>query len=405
MPKPVFEGLKVVGFVFAGVGPFVMRVLANHGATAVAIESMSRPDMTRSLPPFKDGIPGVNRSGMFAWANSNRYSLALNLKHPRSPEVTRRLISWADVVVENFTPGVMASWGLSYEDVKKINPGIIMISLSMQGQTGPRRLVGGYGAMLQSLAGYPLLVGYPGEFPCLIDRSYPDFIAPRYGVIATIAALDHRRRTGKGQYIDCSEYEGALQYEIPVLLDYSANRKIQTRDGNKYPGAAPHGVYPCQGDDRWCAIAVFTDDEWAAFCGVIGNPKWTKDPKFRTLLGRKKHEDELNRLVGEWTIKRDAGEIMTAMQQAGVGAGVVQTPEDVLENDPQLKHRRYFQTLHHGEMGDILYARPSYILSETPSQLRTASPLLGEHTDYVCKELLGMPEDEYASLLLDNVFQ
>jgi len=405
MPKHVFEGLKAVGFVYAGVGTFVLRILALHGATVVRVESETRPDNVRTMAPYKDGIPGLNRSYYYNSPNTDKYDLALDMKHPRKDEVAKRLVEWADVLVENFTPGVIASWNLSYDEVKKINPSIIMISLSMQGQTGPARLQGGYGALLQSLVGYPLITGWPDGVPCVIDRSYPDYISPRYGAIAVIAALLHRRRTGKGQYIDVSEYEDAIQFEIPVILDWVVNHRMQTRMGNKCPYAAPHGAYRCKGDDRWCVIAVFTDPEWQTFCKVIGNPEWTKQAKFSTLLARKQNEDELNQLVEEWTISHTAEEVMNMMQQAGVKAGVVQTVEDVVEYDPQLKHRHFFWTLKHPECGETIHNRPNYVLSKTPSELRMPAPLLGEHTDYVCKELLQMPEDEYISLLLDNVFK
>jgi benzylsuccinate CoA-transferase BbsF subunit len=401
----VFEGLKVAGFVVAGVGTFVMRVLAMHGATAVRVESAGRPDTVRTMTPFKDNIPGLNRSYYFNFVNADKYSLALDMKHTRKDEVTRRLIEWADVLVENYTPGVMERWNLGYKDVKKINPSIIMISLSMQGQTGPARLQGGYGALLQSLAGYPLITGWPEGSPCLIDRSYPDYISPRYGAIAVIAALLHRRRTGKGQYIDVSEYEDAIQFEIPVILDWAVNKREQTRVGNKSPYAAPHGAYRCKGDDRWCAIAVFSSSEWEAFCKVIGSPEWTKRPEFATLLDRKQNEDKLNELVEEWTVNHTAEEVMTMMQQAGVKAGVVQTVEDVVEYDLQLRHRHFFWTLKHPECGETIHNRPTYILSKTPSELRMPAPCLGEHTDYVCKELLRIPEEEYVNLLLDNVFK
>jgi len=405
MAKHVFDELKAVGFTYAGVGNFVLRVLALNGATVVRVESETRPDTVRTMAPFKDNIPGLNRSYYYNSPNTDKLDLALDMKHRRKDEVTRKLVEWADVLVENFTPGVMAGWGLSYEEVNKINPGIIMISLSMQGQTGPARLQGGYGPLLQSLVGFPLITGWPDAMPSLIDRSYPDYIAPRFGAVAVIAALLHRRRTGQGQYIDVSEYEDAIQFESPLILDWVINQRLHQRMGNKYPNAAPHGVFPCKGDDRWCVIAVFSDSEWEAFCKVISTPEWTKETKFETLLARKKNEDELNKLVGKWTMNYTAEEVMTLMQKAGVRAGVVQTVEDVVEYDPQLKHRHFFWTLNHPECGETLHNRVNYLLSKTPSELRRPAPCLGEHTDFVCKELLKMPEDQYVSLMLDNVFK
>lgn len=405
MAKHAFDGLKAVGFTYAGVGNFVLRILGLHGATVVRVESETRPDNVRTMAPYKDNKPGLNRSFYYNFVNNDKLSIAIDLKHPRKDEMTRRLVEWADVLVENFTPGVVAKWGLSYEDVKKINPNIVMISLSMQGQTGPARLQGGYGPLLQSLVGFPLMTGWPDGMPCLLDRSYPDYIAPRYGSIAVIAALIHKIKTGKGQYIDVSEYEDAIQFEAPVILDWVVNRRVQKRTGNKYPNAAPHGAYRCKGDDRWCAIAVFTDPEWEAFCKVIGQPKWTKQSKFNTLLGRKQNEDELNKLVEEWTMSHTAEEVMTMMQKAGVIAAVVQTVEDVVEHDPQLKHRHFFWKLNHPECGESIHNRPTYLLSKTPAELKRPAPCLGEHTDFVCKELLRMPESEYVSLLLDGVFK
>lgn len=404
MQRQVFEGLKAVGFVYAGVGTMLLRILANHGATTVRVESMTRVDNVRVAAPYKDNVPGINRSFYFNWPNADRYSLQLNLKHQRSSEVTRRLVAWADVLVENFSPGVMASWNLSYDEVKKINPDIIMISLSQMGQTGPHKQLAGYGPLLQGLAGFVNLTGWPDRAPVLVDRSYPDLIAPRYGAIAVMAALDYRRRTGDGQYIDVSQYETSIEWLAPTILDYTVNHRIQTRMGNKIPYAAPHGAFRCKGDDRWCVIAVFTDSEWEAFCKVIGNPPWTRKAKFSTLSVRKQNEDELNKRVEEWTVNHPAEEVMMMMQKAGVKAGIVQTVEDVVENDPQLKYRNYFWKLNHPEMGGTLYVRPSYLLSKTPAQLRMPAPCLGQHTEYVCKELLGMSEDEYTELLIDDVF-
>jgi len=405
MQKQALEGLKVIGFTYAGVGNRVLRTLAEYGATVVIVESITRPNNLRLAGPFKDDIRGINRSGYFAYSNHNKYSIALNIKHPRSVEVTKRLVSWTDILVENFAPGAIARWNLSYEDVKKINPSIIMVSLSSQGQTGPHSLMPGYGPNIQGLSGFVHLTGWPDRGPDLVDRSYPDFIAPRFGLVAILAALDHRRRTGKGQYIDISEYENCVQFLTPVMLNYTVNRVIQTRKGNKSPYAAPHGAYRCSGDDRWCVITVLTDAQWEAFCRAIGNPAWTNELRFSTLLGRKKCEDELDQLVEQWTVNHTAEKVMTTMQEVGVPAGVVRGCEDTYENCPQLEHRQYFTRLNHEEMGEYPYPRASYILSKTPAQLRMPAPGLGEHTEYVCKELLSMPEGEFVSLLLDEVFE
>ncbi len=400
-----FEGLKIVGLVTAGVGPQVMRVFSQFGATAVRVESITKLDIGRVIAPYKDNVPGINRAGYMAVPNQNLYSLALDMNHPKSRQVVQRLINWADVVVENFRPGQLAKWKLSYDDIKKTKPDMIMLSLSQQGQTGPFRMMAGYGGHLQGLVGFVNLTGWPDRSPCLVDRSYPDQIGPHFGVSALIAALDYKRRTGKGQYIDISQYEACLQFLSPVLLDYTVNNRVQTRTGNRNDLAAPHGAYRCQGEDRWCAIVVSKDTEWKAFCRVIGSPPWAQEPRFNSLKARKENEDELNHLVEEWTIQHTAEDVMKMMQDAGVPAGLVRIASEVIENCPQLKHRHYFWYVQHPEMGKVINLRVGYLLSKTPAQIRTTAPCLGEHTEFVCKELLGIPEDEYVDLLVADVLR
>ena len=404
MSKKALDGLKVVGFTYAGVGNMVIKYLVEYGATAIRVESMKRLDNTRVSAPYKDNVFGINRSGYYAWINNDRYCMALNLKHPRAMEVCEQLIKWADVLVENFAPGTMERSNLGYNDVKKINPGITMISCSQQGQTGPHRQMPGYGGTLQALAGFTNLTGWPDRWPVQVDRSYPDFIAPRFGVVAVIAALDYRERTGKGQYIDISEYEDSIHFLAPVILDYTANRNIQGRAGNRCAYAAPHGCYRCKGDDKWCVISVFTDGDWSAFCKAIGNPGWANEPRFKTLLGRKQNEEELDRLVEEWTINYSAEEVMNMMQAAGVAAGVLQTLEDLAEYDPQLKYLHFYWELDHPEVGKHHVAAPPFVLSKSPCELRRA-PLLGEHNEYVFKEILGLSDEEVAELVIEGVIE
>lgn len=399
-----FDGVNILGFTYAGTANFTMRVMGMHGATVVRVESHNRPCNLRLATPFKDNKPGINRSGFFAMANNDRYSIALNLKHPKAPPVLERLINWADVVVENFTPGTMDRVGLGYKAISAMKPEIIMLSISSQGQTGPHSSVASYGPQLQALTGHVNLTGWPDRGPCQIDQSYPDFITPAYAAIALIGALIYQKRTGKGQYIDCSNLEPAVQWVAPALLDYSANQHIQTRDGNRVFFAAPHNAYPCRGDDIWCAIAVTTEQEWANFCTVIGKPALKDDPRFSTLHDRKKNEDELDRIVESWTVNLSANEVSKKLQAFGISAGKVQSFKDVV-NDEQLRHRNYFQPLEHAEMGWYDAYAPSYILSRTPAELRLPAPCLGEHTEYICKELLSMSDEEFVELLVDNLFE
>ena len=297
----------------------------------------------------------------------------------------------------------MKRMGLGYEELKKVKPDIIMLSSSVQGQTGPRSVLPGFGIHLAALAGLRYITGWPDREPADLEV-YTDFIISHFAIPTILAALLYRRRTGKGQYIDMSQYESALHFMAPLILDNVVNNRVAKREGNRYPYAAPHGAYRCRGEDRWCAIAVFTDEEWNSFCKVIGNPAWTKSPKFVTLLARKENEEELDRLVETWTVSQSAEEVMGLMQTAGVAAGVILTTEDLIEHDPQLKHRHFHWKLAHPEMGDYIAPGPSFVLSKSPSELRRA-PLLGEHNEYALKEILGMSDDEIAELVIEGVIE
>ncbi len=405
MAVQALEGLKVVDFSWYIAGPSIAMWLAHHGAEVIRVESLTRPDELRGIEPFKDGITGINRSGCYANYNAGKYGMCLNLNHRKGPEVARRLIAWSDVVAENFTPGTMERrWGLGYESVRKIKPDIIMLSSSTQGQTGPEAKQAGFGLELASRSGFTNFVGWPDQEAVGLGYPYTDTVTPPVGVIAILAALELRRRTGKGQYIDLSQLEVGVQHLAPALLNYAVNQDEGRRIGNHHPYASPHGVYRCQGENRWCAIAVFTDEEWKAFCNVIGNAPWTQQPKFETVVSRNKNEEELDALVETWTSNFSAEEVMNRMQIAGIAAGVVQSGKDLIE-DPQLEHRHHFWYLDHPEMGRCAYDGPPFRLSKTPAELRRPAPCLGEHTEYVCTKLLGMSDSEFVELLAEGVFE
>ncbi len=403
MEKKLLEGVKVADFCWVFVGPQTTKILADCGAEVFKIESRSRLDLWRTLFPFKDNIVGPNRSGNFNQFNTSKHSVTLNLAHPKGLEVAKRLVAWADVVVENFAGGVMARMGLGYEELKKVKPDIIMLSSCMMGQTGPFATQPGFGHMLTSLAGFNQIAGWPDRRPAGL-QAYTDYIAPLFNVFTILAALDYRRRTGKGQYLDMSQYEGGVHFMAPLLLDYNVNRRVANRMGNHSTYAAPHGIYRCRGEDRWCAIAVYTDKEWESFCQVIGNPAWSNDPKFANLLARKENEEELDRLIDEWTTNHSPEEVMSMMQAAGVSAGVLQAAEELLEHDPQLRHRHFFWELDHPEIGKYHALRPPFVLSKASYELRSA-PLLGEHTEYALKEILGMSDEEVAELAIEGVIE
>ena len=398
-----FEGIKVADFTWWIAGPLTTKTLADYGATVVRIESAQRPGGLRITMPYKDNKPGVNRSGFYAYWNANKYSISLDLGHPQGREIAKKLVSWADITAENFNPGVMENWGLGYEDLKKIRPDAIMLRTSNQGQTGPFSRLGGLGLQLNALAGFVNFTGWADRDPLSFMFAYPDYFVPHFAIATLVAALEYRRRTGKGQMIDLSQSEVSLQFLGPYLLECEANGEESTRSGNQHPYAAPHNAYPCQGDDSWCAIAVFSDEDWENFCDVIGNPAWTKDAKFATFYNRKKNEEELDKLIGEWTINHTALETMELMQEVGVAAGMVKKGEDIYQ-DPQLQEVNLFWVLKHKEIGDFPHMGQPSRLSKTPAQPRMPTPCLGEHTEYVCKELLGISDTEFDQLLISGAF-
>jgi len=404
MMTKVFEGIRVVDFTWVAAGPMTIKYLADHGAVVVHIETSTQPEALRITPPFRDGISGLNRSAYQACFNNNKYGLSLNLKHPRAKEIVEKLIDWADIVAESYSPGTMARWNISYEDLVKIKPNIIMYSTTQQGQTGRHCGIAAYGTQLVSLAGFTHLTGWPDRGPTGPYGPYTDTPTPPLGAAAIAAALDYRRRTGRGTHIDLSQYEAGINFLAPVILDYTVNKRIQRREGNHCSYAAPHGIFPCKSDNRWCAIAVFTDDEWLALCDAMGNPNWVQDPKFSTLPLRKKNEDELEQLMAQWTLEYDAKELMYTLQEAGVPAGLVENGEDI-QNDPQLAHRHYLWELDHTEIGKHSYESPPFRLSKTPADLNKPGPCLGEDTEYICSEILGISNEQFIELLAQRVFE
>lgn len=398
------KGIKVVEFAAFAAGPVVGKYLADHGATVVHIESKVRPDGFRAhYPPYKDNIHGLNRSGLFALCNNDKLDITLNLKKaPKATDLAKRIVAWSDVVIENFSPGTMKRLGLDYEALRKVKPDLIMLSSSNLGQSGPHAHHAGFGSQLSSLAGFTHLTGYPDGPPQILYGPYIDYIAVAYGAVAILAALDYRERTGKGTHIDTAQYETGLQFMAPILLDYKINGKVASRNGNRDPAAAPHGAYPCKGDDSWCVISASSESDWESLCRAMGNPAWTKENRFATLQSRKEHEDELDQKIGAWTTGFTAREITEKLQASGIRAGIVNTMRDIY-SDPQLKHRKQWVELEHPEIGKMHYQRPPFFLTRTPSGPERRDPLLGEHNGYFYQELLGLSEKEYQELVAEGV--
>jgi benzylsuccinate CoA-transferase BbsF subunit len=395
------KGVNALDFTMGGVGPYTGSYLGQYGATVIKVESPTLPDGVRSMPPFKGGVYG--HSYWFSHGmSSKRYAITLDLNHPKGKEIVKKLIDWVDVIVDSFTTGTLEKWGLDYDSLKKIKPGIIMLRTCMHGHTGPLAKHHGQGFVLTALSGLDTLTSWPDRPPAGLRGAFTDLVAPLFNVVSIITALDYRRRTGKGLYIDQAQHEAVMHWIAPLILDWTVNHREPVINSNRLPYAAPHGFYRCQGDDRWCAIAVFTDDEWENFCQIIDNQSLAKDPKFDTLLRRKQNEDELDKIVEGWTIKHDPQEVMKLMQAGGIAAGAVSSSKDVAA-DPQLAHYDYFNEMDHPEMGKLsFYHGPIVRLSKTSYEMGRP-PLLGEDNEYVYTKLLGLSDKEWVELIAEGV--
>jgi benzylsuccinate CoA-transferase BbsF subunit len=398
-----FQGIKIADFSWTGVGPGTARYFADHGATVVKVENSDHPDVIRVSAPYKDDIAGIDRSSYWANYNCNKLGITLDLNTPGGSAIAERMIHWADIFIESFTPGVIKKFGLDYESIKDLNPALIYASTSQMGQTGPYSRYSGFGMQAAAIAGFAGITGWPDLAPDTPFLSYTDFVAHRYLIISIIVALLHRKKTGRGQYIDQSQAESGLQFLIPPLLDFQINGTSVTRNGNRDPHAAPHGAFRCAGDDRWCVIAVFNDTEWQILCAAMGKPDLAHDPKFCTLSRRKDNEDELEAIIEAWTIHLPAETVMNTLQGAGVAAGIVETAED-MHNDPQLKHRHHFWVYDHPVVGPHTVEAPALQLSKTPAKQYRRAPCMGEHNEYVCTKILGISDEEFVEMLAGGAF-
>ena len=401
--KDALEDVKVVEFGAYAAGPCISKYLANFGARVVHVESRQRPDGFRlQYPPFKDGQVGLNRSGCFAFFNDSKHGVTLDLKNSEGLKLAYRLIDWADIVIENMRPGVISRLGLGYEALRERKPNLIMLSTSNMGQTGPRATHPGFGSQLSSLSGFTHLIGEPDGPPYFLYGPYIDFVAVAFGGIAVLSALDHRRRTGQGAYIDLSQYETGVQFISSALLDYSSNGRVANRDGNRETMTAPHGCYPCT-DNEWCVISCWDDQEWESLCHAAEQSSWLSDARFVTLPQRKENERELNQLIGAWTREHSAEHLMWRLQIRGVHAAKVNSIQDLF-TDPQIAFRNIWQKQEHPEMGDHTYRMVSYELNETPGSVRRAAPCLGADNEEVFIDWLGLSRPEYEVLLEKGAF-
>lgn len=397
----VLHNIRVLDFAWWIAGPMIGKCLSQYGAEVIRVETTDYPDLLRQLI-FKDNEPGLERSVAFCNYNDGKLGITLNVNHPKGVELAKRLIAMSDVVMESFTPRAMRKWGLDYDHMRQIKPDIIMLSSCMQGQTGPFALSPGNGAILPALVGMSEMTGWPDRAPTGVGGPYTDFTSGPMGAAAVLSALIHRKRTGEGQYIDLSQNEAGMHFVGTTFLDYTANHHVPTRQGNRRPGFAPHGVYPCAGEDAWCTIAVRTEAEWQALCRAMGTPAWTQAERLATREQREQHLDDLDAHVAAWTAAYTAPEVVQRLQAAGVPSGMVQNARD-LAHDAQLQHRQHYVTLQHPAIGDNVVDQFGFRLSKTPGGPVRPAPLLGQHNAYVYGELLGMRAEEIAKLEEEGV--
>jgi benzylsuccinate CoA-transferase BbsF subunit len=397
-------GVMVLDLMWVMAGPAASRVLADYGATVIHVESTKHIDTARTMAPFLTGLPGPENSALFQTLNAGKYGVTLDLSRDEGRAVVRDLAQWADVVMESFSPKVMRAWGLDYDSLRAVKPELIMLSTCLMGQTGPLASFAGFGSLASAISGFHNLTGWPDRPPAGPFGAYTDTFAPRFTGAAVLAALEYRRRTGKGQYIDQSQSEAALHFLAPALLDYEVNGNVAGRLGNRDLAMAPHGVYPTASDERWVAIAVAGDEQWRRLCDEMGRPELGVEARFATASARLAHQDDLDDIVATWTREHEAGEIEGMLQACGVAASLVEGSGDLAE-DEQLRHRRLLVEVEHEVHGTIPVEGSRIRLSATSARIERSAPTFGRDNHLVLREVLGYSEERIAALVAAGVLE
>lgn len=396
------EGVRVADFTWLWAGAYATGLLALLGAEVIKVESMARVDQTRIMTfTLGKAFEGIESSSVFNAINLNKLSVKLNLKRPEAVDLARRIIEVSDVAANNMRPGAMDNLGLGYDVLRGIKPDIVMLSSSAFGGKGPLRSYGGYAPNFACGSGLANLTGYSDGPPNPMTGS-TDLMSAITGAFAVVAALNHRQRTGRGQHIDLSSVESQSVLAGDALMEFLMNGRVQHRRGNADRIMAPHNCYRCRGNDKWVSIAVSTPDEWSAFCRVIGDPEWASDERFADAYGRWSNQEELDRLVTEWTINHTHYEVTEMLQKAGVAAMPSLSNEEIVA-DPHFKHRGVTTTVHHPVMGEQVVFAPPWRFSKSPTSVIKASPIMGESNDYVFGNLLGLSSREIARLVDDGI--
>lgn len=399
--RGALTGVRVLDFTQAIAGPVMTKMLAEHGAEVIKVESSTHQQRGRGSP-YGDARVALQQAVTFADNNRNKKNISVNMGTAKGRDLIKRLVKISDVVAENFSPRVMQGWNLDYPHLREIKPDIVMASLPGFGLTGPRRNYLSVASTVMAVTGMYHLWAYP-EVPEPVGPSslHPDYVAAAHGAVAVMAALHHRARTGQGQLIDLAQMEAMASLLGPVYLGYFVNGRVPQPLGNRSPYAAPCGCYRCRGYDRWCVIAVGSEEQWRAFCRAIGEPSWTKEARFSDLAGRLAHHDELDQRVEEWTVQHTPYQVMRTLQGAEVAAGAVQNMED-LYHDIHLRQRGFIVPIDHPDTGRIEYPGVTVRLSETPGAVGSWARL-GEDNEYVFGELLGLSRGESARLAEEGV--
>jgi benzylsuccinate CoA-transferase BbsF subunit len=400
----VLQGVRVLDFCWVGAGALVTKLLADLGAEVIKIESRRRPDNLRTSPPFKGDVEGLDGSGYFASRNTSKLSFALDMKHPLARGVALDLARTCDVVANNFRPGVMARFGLSYAEVREQNESTIYLSMPMQGQDGPHRDHIGFGSTILALSGIAAATGLADRAPVGTGTQYPDHVPnPGHALVALLAALLHRDATGSGQEIELSQLESTVNFAGPSVLAESLGMGSPAAMGNRRPDACPSGVFPCAGDDAWCVVEVRTDSQWDRLVDWLGSPDWATQAALRRLDGRKAIEDRIERELATVTRGWDKHELMHALQAHGVPAGIVATSRDVAE-DPHLRERGHWHRPPHAVIGPMAVNGAPFRVDGRPLPPRASAPILGAHTRDVATRVLGYSDAEFETLAASGVF-
>lgn len=387
-PQSPLAGVKILDLFWVIAGPTATRVLADYGATVVRVESSTHLDTLRVSPPWQFGQPHPEGAAGFQSANANKLGMTIDLDCDEGRAIIEDLVRWADVVTESFAPGILEAHGLGYSKLREIKPDIIMISSCIMGQTGPWRHFTGFGRLAASLAGFQQLASWPGHAPAGPFGAYTDAIASRYNAISILAALEHRARTGAGQYIDQSQIEAALHFLAPAFLDWTVNDSVESAAGNADDLCFPHGMYPTLGEDRWVAIAVTDDAEWQSLCRAIDR---------QDLIPKRDDRDEVESALSDWTQVREAADVEATLQECGVSAHeALDTPG--LFADAQLRHRGHFIEIPHSIYPTTTIESSRLHFSRTTAQTPESALTLGRDNRFVLESLLGYSRDRIAEL-------